>query len=241
MKKRRRLIRGLLFIAVLFLSGPKAARALDMWDEEVRVSSLPGAFPFEEGLYEEALPEAEGVEQEIEVGLETRIGAEAEEVDSLYHEPSKTHEPSKAQEPSKAEAFYVGDETALVGEGEGWSLSLLYYDSEAENPSLAMPVTDLVTWEADSYQERRQLGIQVHYTCVNAPRAYAPGEVELIVPDLGELFTGGRPGADATYECILAADRSMEEGEGDWYYEKIDGAYHLYNKKPLEQFHIYEG
>ena len=128
-----------------------------------------------------------------------------------------------------------------MGEGEGWSLSLLYYDSEAESPSLAMPVTDPVTWEAQSFQERRQLGIQVHYTCVGAPQEYAPGEVELIVPDLGELFTGGRAGAEGTYTCTLAADKSAGEGSYDWYYEKREGAYHLYNKNTLEQYHNYEG
>ena len=134
------------------------------------------------------------------------------------------------------------------GEGDGWELSMVYYDSMNGDSLVPLGMEIPVQWYAQKLYEYRQITLQVNYRNANTQEAAGPGELHIDVPDLKLLFTGGRETSSDVFLFTIAADRAgAEELKHDWSWSTWKDPdtgipyYRLTNNRSFEERTNYEG
>ncbi len=103
---------------------------------------------------------------------------------------------------------------------DAWHMELIFFDSTVNGGR--EPLTEIDWQIADSTISETQMRVikyQINYSNPDAQSSYAPGELEIRVPNLISGPESSHNGANLAYDIALSADSSATSGTSDWWYK----------------------
>ncbi|MGN1299512.1 MAG: MucBP domain-containing protein [Candidatus Scatovivens sp.] len=109
----------------------------------------------------------------------------------------------------------------LGEDADSWKLKTMFIERDDDGTETQ---TDDITWNAIDYNESKIITVQINYSNTNTKQAYAPGELKIVVPNLGKTKYwyhnyNGEEVKDVVYyiaDEISASDPYSEEEKEKW-------------------------